>query len=279
MKLPQLVISLSLIARNEHTGRAAALLRHLLWQTYKIRGPRAVRRRLSHSMLMDDEAGSVIGLVNMLGTYDYNNMNFVKQIVAEGTIFVDVGANIGSYTLIASEQPGATVISLEPNPTAFAKLKRNVELNNRPNVVAINCGASSCRGFIYMTNNGSSPINQIINDHLSNRSTIEVSIDTVDGICAALYQTPTLIKIDVEGHELEVLKGATNCLSSAVACIVENGDQPVIADLMRTRGMRGPFYYQHKLRCLQLKPQRLIEDPIYIGLAFQEHARKIHIES
>ena len=65
-------------------------------------------------------------------------MNFVQLMLANGSLFVDVGANIGSYTFIASENSSATVNCLEPNPSAFLKLKRNVAQNARNNVTLIN---------------------------------------------------------------------------------------------------------------------------------------------
>jgi len=269
MSMRQFANSLSIIQRNEHTNRAAALVRHLLWQARKLGSPWPIRRRLSRSVLMDDEPGGVIGLVNMLGLYDFNNMNFVQQVLGQGGVFVDVGANIGAYTLIASENAATTVISLEPNPTAFRKLERNVALNMRRNVIPVNRAASSRAGALCMTNNGADPTNRILAEGDAAARTIMVEVDMLDAICRAHGAMPTLIKIDVEGHEPQVLEGAAECLEASIACIVENGDRRSVIDIMQMRGMRGPFYYRHRLGCLQTNPQPLAEDAVFIGPRFE----------
>ena len=277
MGLRQFTNSLSIIRRNEHTSRPAAVMRHVLWQVRRLGSPWPIRRRISQSVLMDDEPGGVISQVNMLGLYDYNNMNFVQHLLRADSVFIDVGANIGAYTLIASEQAAVRVISLEPNPTAFSRLQRNVSLNHRSNVTILNRAASASPGMLRMTNNGADPTNRVVSGDAGTSATIEVQVDTLDAVCAAYAVQPTLIKIDVEGHEPHVLAGASACLRTVVGCIVENGDRTVVVDIMRAHGLRGPFYYRHKLGRLQREAQPLAEDAIYIGPAFESYAPATNI--
>jgi len=278
MGIRQFATSLSVIYRTEHTNRISALVRHVLWQARKLRPSAPITRRLSRSMLTDDEPGGVISQVNMLGVYDFNNMNFVRLMLADGGLFVDVGANIGSYTLFASENANARVLSLEPNPSAFVKLSRNVSQNARSNVTAINCAASAQPGLLRMTDKGSDPTNRVVPSGLE-AGTIEVAVETLDGLCATRGFVPRLIKIDVEGHEAEVLKGASACLDKTVACIIENGDRGLVIDIMTKHFMRGPFYYSLKRGCLSRQPQRLAEDPIYISRSFAEQFPEIRIDA
>lgn len=276
MNIRQFATSLSIIHRSEHANRPAALMRHVFWQFHKLASPWPIRRQLSRSVLMDDEPGGVIGLVNMLGIYDYNNMSFVQRVLSAGAVFVDVGANIGAYTLIASENPEVAVLSLEPNTTAFLKLERNVALNGRANVTAINRAASARPGTLLMTDNGADPTNRVVSTDAKGRI-ISVQADTLDAICRARGVWPTLIKIDVEGHELDVLEGAGACLVGVLALIVENGDRPAVVDIMRRHGLRGPFHYRHRLGRLQPQAQLLAEDQIFIGPGFEAGVAGVHV--
>jgi hypothetical protein len=67
MSMRQFANSLSIIHRSEHANRPVALCRHLCWQARKFGFPRPARLRLSQSLIMDDEPGGVISMVNMLG--------------------------------------------------------------------------------------------------------------------------------------------------------------------------------------------------------------------
>lgn len=219
---------------------------------------------------MDDEPGGVISMVNMLGLYDFNNMNFIKTVLMHAAVFVDVGANIGSYTLLASEIPGVVVVSLEPVPSTFAKLQRNIALNGRKNVHALNMAASRQAGSLGMACGLDSAVNHIATAHSPDPHTIMVEVDTLDAICDRLQLSPALMKIDVEGHESDVLAGAVQCLASCEACVIENGDRSPIMSFMQEQAMIGPLYYHHAKSSLMLSPQGLAEDPIYISRRFSE---------
>lgn len=277
MSLRQFANSLSIIHRSEHANRPMAYCRHLYWQARKFGFPRPVHLRLSQSQIMDDEPGSVISLVNMLGLYDYNNMHLVKRVMAGGGRFADVGANIGAYTLIASENPAVQVVSLEPNPTAFRKLQTNVALNRRANVTLVNMGASAQPGSLWMTNNGASATNRVLNGETCDGTTILVEVDTLDSICRRTGGPPMMIKMDVEGHEPQVLEGASDCLAGVLACIVENGERDAVTHVMRRHGLRGPLYYRHAAASLGPEPQVLAEDAVFIGSSFERTALGITV--
>lgn len=277
MSMRQFANSLSIIHKSEHRNRTGALLRHLYWQVRKLGFPHPVRLRLSHSQIMDNEPGGVISMVNMLGLYDFNNMNFVQRVLTSGALFVDVGANIGAYTLIASEDPSVTVVSLEPNPTAFGKLRTNVALNNRQNVTLVNMAASAQPGTLRMTDNGADPTNHVIDDQALAHGTITVPVDTLDAICQRAGGLPLLIKLDVEGHEPLVLQGATKCIGHVAACIVENGERDSVTNLLWAQGLRGPFYYRHAQGSLRREPQTLAEDAIFVGKDFERLVPSVQI--
>ena len=271
MSVRQFANSLQIIRRSEDHNRGAALARHLYWQGRKLLFPRPVQLQLSRSMITDDEPGGVISMVNMLGCYDYNNMHFVQAVLAQAPTFIDVGANIGAYSLIASENPAVEVVAFEPIPAAFAKLRRNLALNGRRRVHALNMAASAQPGHLRMTCDGASSVNRVVEagqKASQPAATTLVDVTTVDIACAELGLRPSLIKIDVEGHELQVLRGAAASLASCLACIVENGERPATAAFMRENGMAGPFWYRHRSSELTRRRQALPEDCIYVGAGF-----------
>jgi FkbM family methyltransferase len=139
----------------------------------------------------------------------------------EGDIVVDVGAHIGPYTIIASKQVGRSgkVVSIEADPGNFAVLNRNIQLNKLSNVVEkmIKLYLS---GGVGQNPSSYTKYNSIMSDRAAqgNEKFVEVKANTLDYLL--LYNQITQervnwIKIDVEGAEYEVLKGAQNILSKS----------------------------------------------------------------
>jgi FkbM family methyltransferase len=137
-----------------------------------------------------------------------------------GDTVVDVGAHIGLYTIIASKRVGPTgkVIAIEPDPENCNLLKRNVELNNLTNVIILECAAFSSNTKLKLYSPGKERGFTKLSTVMSARALTETFLH-VDGnkldhlmLMQGIMQA-NWIKIDVEGAELEVLKGATTTLS------------------------------------------------------------------
>ena len=148
-----------------------------------------------------------------------------------GDTVVDVGAHAGHYTLISSKRIGANgkVIAIEADPSNFEILNRNIKLNGLTNVIPINYAVYSkqtkLKLYLPVEESGFSIYNTImINRAKIDEKFIEVNANTLDyllqqnGIGDANW-----IKIDVEGAEFEVLKGAHNILSNSkdIALLIE----------------------------------------------------------
>jgi len=131
-------------------------------------------------------------------------------------MFIDIGANIGLYTIALSSFFQKT-LSLEASPTTYEILKLNVGLTGASNVLPLCLGASNqMRSATIYTPEGNLGWAKIVTDFTDERSSQEIRLDTLDNIVSSheLGDLPIgLVKIDVEGHELQVLEGASRILS------------------------------------------------------------------
>lgn len=153
------------------------------------------------------------------GLDEFNDMGFLLHFLRKEDVFIDVGSNVGSYTILASAEIGAKTISIEPVPSTFDFLKNNISLNNISGLVeAHNIALGGRNGSIKFTTTQDTVNHVAINNE---KDLIEVQVDTLDRVIKEI--NPCLIKIDVEGYETEVLKGADVTLKnpSLMALIVE----------------------------------------------------------
>jgi FkbM family methyltransferase len=151
----------------------------------------------------------------------------------QGDIVVDIGANIGRYTLIASKRVGTNgkVVAIEAHPGNFEMLNRNIKLNRLTNVISLNHAVYSketkVKLYLPGEESGNTIYNTIISDRARNEDKfVQVSANTLDYLLQSKeikQEKVNWIKIDVEGAEFEVLKGATNVLSKSkdIALLIE----------------------------------------------------------
>jgi len=162
------------------------------------------------------------------GVYEAGTLSFLKTFLRPGDIFLDVGANIGLHSCVASHFVGneGKVYAIEPHPETYKILKYNIYLNRLTNITAfqIALGSKNSTALIYdnpKLGRGSASLSPQKNANLKHGRKVKVkTIDTL--IERKLLPIPNLVKIDVEGFELEVLKGARKLLSSSkppILCI------------------------------------------------------------
>ena len=157
------------------------------------------------------------------GLHELSEMGFVLHLLREGDLFADVGANIGSYTILAAGSVGAHVISFEPGGEAFRILRDNVRLNDLGALVEIrNEAVGASVGEVDFTEGGDT-VNRVALPSETRRST-RVSMNTLDNALAG--RIPAVMKIDVEGFESRVIAGA----SATIA------DQRLQAIIIETNG-------------------------------------------
>ncbi len=157
-----------------------------------------------------------------LNYYCYNNERnddelLLTKILKQDDVYVDIGANIGTLILKASTLVGefGKVYGFEPHPKTYAFLNSNIELNNFKNVKIFNLALGNEKGVTWFSDLGSDDQNAV---NLENEG-IKVSLDLLDNVLH--LEKISLLKIDVEGFELFVLKGAISALKITDNLIIE----------------------------------------------------------
>jgi len=149
-----------------------------------------------------------------MGCYERGETDVFKRYLKPGMTVVDVGANIGYFTLLAARIVGQNgkVIAIEPSQLVADQLKITLLENNIHNVILIRSGLGRYSGKTHLPNPISGNHTPSMLDLETSGST--VSLRTLDEVFDTLQLNKIdFIKIDVEGYEPEVFAGATNCLS------------------------------------------------------------------
>ena len=145
------------------------------------------------------------------GLHEVEDMGFVLHFLRSDDLFVDVGANSGSYTILAAGVVGADCVAFEPGSDAFARLEANIALNIADDrVQAINAGVASESGMLQFTA-GEDTMNRVLTANDDHSEGISIPVVTLDE--ALDGRSPRLIKIDVEGFEEDVVRGAQRTLA------------------------------------------------------------------
>lgn len=142
------------------------------------------------------------------------NTHIIDSLLNEGDTFLDIGAHIGYYTLIASKIVGETgkVFAFEPDPTNFALLNRNIEANKCKNVTAVQKAVSNktetTKLYISPDNTGD---NRIYDIHLGWEST-DIETITIDDYFKDYPKQIDFVKMDIQGSEGLTVEGMHHTL-------------------------------------------------------------------
>jgi FkbM family methyltransferase len=218
----------------------AALGRFMRWQ---------ITSRLREEILVNWLEGARLAARNGMtgatgniycGLHEFTDMAFVLHVLQPGDLFVDAGANIGSYTILAAKVCGAEVLAVEPDPGTMTFLRRNLAVNGiEARVETAQCALGARRGTVRFTV-GQDTTNCVTTD-THEKATREVRVESLDNLLAG--RKPSLLKLDVEGYEAEVLSGAATALQEqSLVAVQTETDSPSVRDILAGTGFTEVFY-------------------------------------
>ncbi|GEC73461.1 methyltransferase, FkbM family [Flavobacterium flevense] len=154
------------------------------------------------------DAGIVANIYFRL--FDYEESMFLIHNLKENELFVDIGANVGHFSLLAAGICKAQVIAFEPIPLTFNKLKKNIDLNKLSEKVSLfKIGIGEENSLLNFTTT-----KDVMNGVAMEYETEVVSVEVKKLDDIPTVKNATFLKIDVEGYEFFVLKGASKVLKS-----------------------------------------------------------------
>ena len=162
---------------------------------------------------------------NASGNWEPHVMSVCERLLGPSDVFYDIGSNTGLFAIdFAKRYPGLTAYAFEPQPSLAAHIRRSIELNQMTTVTCIETmlGAQDGNASLYLTSHA---IHASIAPREDSFQELKLPIRRLDGLVeAGTCEPPTLIKIDVEGSELAVLRGAHDLLREHTPCVVFEAD-------------------------------------------------------
>ncbi len=173
-----------------------------------------------------------------LGSWEANLQETLQSELAAGDVFYDVGAHVGFFSMIASRLVGDTgqVYSFEPSVHTYELLTRHLAMNGIANAEAYEKAVGEASGVARFETH-----DEVGTDHVVAEGGQEVAITSLDDfVYSDGHRPPTVMKIDVEGHEVQVLRGAGRVLQEHHPELIieihseENG--ALITEMLRGEG-------------------------------------------
>jgi FkbM family methyltransferase len=162
------------------------------------------------------------------GLHEFADMAFLLHFLRPHDLFFDIGANVGSYTVLASGVCKATTWAFEPDPITVSRLQRNIAINKLQNLVAVHSIALGRDERNVPFTIGRDTENKIAENYQPNVRVI--CQKPLDSLLTGSW--PVMIKMDVEGYEPNVLEGAQGLLRNNALKVIES--ETVSEEMQRT---------------------------------------------
>jgi tRNA (mo5U34)-methyltransferase len=154
------------------------------------------------------------------GTFESAETNFVMRFLREGMTVLDAGAHHGFYTLLASKRvgPSGRVVAFEPSPRERRRLERHVSFNNCENVSIepFALGVSRGQATLFLVEGAEDYCNSLRSPAVKAQTiAVPVELTSLDEFVRDARLVVDFLKLDVEGSELDALRGAAKLLETA----------------------------------------------------------------
>ncbi|HIP69969.1 MAG TPA: FkbM family methyltransferase [Anaerolineae bacterium] len=187
--------------------------------------PQVVSTRYNFMLELTSSNDNIDQEIYYRGSYEAGTLDIIEKCLRPDDIFIDVGANIGLMSLLAATCIGkeGCVYAFEPEPHTYSLLQNNISMNSIQNILTFNIGLGATQGAqeIYNNQEDNRGTSSFIKHSSEAVKTAEVPITTLDDfVIENQIRSIRMMKVDVEGWEMEVLQGAQTLLSSPQAPIV-----------------------------------------------------------
>jgi FkbM family methyltransferase len=207
---------------------------HLVQAMRKIDPPEKVVSQVAGRFLMDLDLSEYLqGILYYYGYYELELTRFIEETVRPGWVMVDVGANIGTFSLLAASM-GATCHAFEASPDNCSALRRNIALNRFTGItvyegaISDHCGEATF--YLYEETGAQKMCGQNALFRRGAGREIRVPMETLDSALTGLSQID-FIKVDVEGADFLVLRGAREILEKFHPVVVVEAMEHLVAKL------------------------------------------------
>jgi FkbM family methyltransferase len=169
----------------------------------------------------------------LFGSFDLFELRLARRILRNGGDFVDVGAHVGLYT-VPTAVAGSRVLAIEPHPESRRRLERNLDLNSTRAIVYPGAvGSQDGMATLRVARQGDAGWATVVDDDRFGTAAAEwpIEMTTVDRLVEKHRLNPALVKIDVEGSELDVITGMEATLAESKAAVIVEVTGPTAAEI------------------------------------------------
>lgn len=206
------------------------------------------------------------------GLHEFESMAFLLHGLRSEDCFLDVGANAGSYSVLAAKGIGSSVIAVEPASAALKALRDNIACNDIAARISIHAVVAAEQMGTVTFSRDLDTVNHVVGADEAVSGVDQIKAETLDSICAD--HAVHMMKIDVEGYELNALRGASGLLASPSlrAIIVEiNGsdaryghDPRELVDLLHAAGFSCHDYEPFSRRLFPVDPMTRTSNGLFV---------------
>jgi FkbM family methyltransferase len=177
------------------------------------------------------------------GLHEFEDMAFILHFLRNSDTFIDIGSNVGSYSILATGVKCAQTISFEPVPSTFDLLSQNKSINPHKEKWRIeNCGLGDSESTLFFSVDRDTMNSVVDSNYLGKK--LPIKVITLDNYCKVNSISPTVLKIDAEGFDENVILGAKKIISDYnLKAIIIESNSDTVKKILEENNFKEYSYY------------------------------------